>query len=160
MFQGISPQPWLKSAANWFPNTELVQPEEMRITFMGTAPVIRPGQANTSIYVELGNGDNFIFDIGEGSVANYTAAGVSLNQMKKIFITHLHVDHFGALPYVWMFGTWAGGWHERLRIFGPSGATPEYGTKTMVEGMKMMTGWHRDAFNVFPVGKGDRKSVV
>jgi ribonuclease Z len=24
----------------------------------------------------------------------------------------------------------------------------------MVEGMKMMTGWHRDAFSVFPVGKG------
>jgi hypothetical protein len=25
---------------------------------------------NTSIFVELGNGDNFIFDIGEGSVSN------------------------------------------------------------------------------------------
>jgi len=24
----------------------------------------------------------------------------------------------------------------------------------MVEGMKMMTGWHRDAFSVFPVGSG------
>ena len=24
----------------------------------------------------------------------------------------------------------------------------------MVEGMKMMLGWHRDAFSVFPVGKG------
>lgn len=154
MFEGISPQPWLKSAANWFPRSEEVQPEEMRITFMGSAPVIRPGQANTSIYVELGNGDNFIFDIGEGSVANYTAAGVALNQMKRIFITHLHVDHFGALPYVWMFGTWAGGWHERLRVWGPSGRTEEYGTAKMVEGMKMMTGWHQDAFSVFPVGKG------
>ena len=127
LFEGISPQPWLKSAANWFPNTELVQPDEMRVTFMGTAPMIRPGQMNTSIYVELGNGDNFIFDIGEGSVSNYIAAGVALNQMKRIFITHLHVDHFGALPYVWMFGTWAGGWHERLRVFGPSGRT----TKSM-----------------------------
>ena len=25
MFEGISPQPWLKSAANWFPNVENVQ---------------------------------------------------------------------------------------------------------------------------------------
>jgi len=153
-FEGMRPQPWLKSAANYFPGTEEVQPEEMRITFMGTSPTIRPGQLNTSIYVELGNGDNFIFDIGEGSVANYVAAGVALNQMKKIFITHLHVDHFGALPYVWMFGTWAGGWHENLRVFGPSGRTPEFGTAAMVEGMKMMTAWHRDAFSVFPVGKG------
>ncbi|MCP4047940.1 MAG: MBL fold metallo-hydrolase [Gammaproteobacteria bacterium] len=154
LFEGISPHPWLKSAANWFPNTEQVQPNEMRIHFMGTAPMIRPGQMNTSIFVMLGNGDNFVFDLGEGSVANYVASGIALNEIKKVFITHLHVDHFGALPYVWMFGTWAGGWHERLRVWGPSGATEEYGLNTMIEGMKMMTGWHRDAFSVFPVGKG------
>ena len=154
LFEGISPQPWLKSAANWFPNTEEVQPNEMRIHFMGTAPMIRPGQMNTSIWVMLGNGDNFAFDIGEGSVANYVASGIALNEIKKVFITHLHVDHFGALPYVWMFGTWAGGWHENLEVWGPSGRTEEYGLNTMIEGMKMMTGWHRDAFSVFPVGKG------
>ncbi len=154
MFEGITPQPWLKSAANWFPNTEEVQPNEMRIHFMGTAPMIRPGQMNTSIWVMLGNGDNFAFDIGEGSVANYVASGIALNEIKKVFITHLHVDHFGALPYVWMFGTWAGGWHQNLEVWGPSGRTPEYGLETMVEGMKMMTNWHQDAFSVFPVGKG------
>ena len=160
LFEGIRPQPWLASAANWFPGTEEVQPNEMRITFMGSAPNIRPGQMNTSIYVELGNGDNFVFDIGEGSVANYVAARVALNQLKKIFITHLHVDHFGALPYVYMFGTWAGGWHEPLRVYGPSGRTPEYGTAKMVEGMKMMLGWHMDAFNVFPVGQGHDVEVT
>ena len=70
LFEGVRPMPWLKSAANWFPGTEDVQPNEMRVTFMGTAPNIRPGQMNTSIYVELGNGDNFVFDMGEGAVAN------------------------------------------------------------------------------------------
>jgi ribonuclease BN (tRNA processing enzyme) len=82
------------------------------------------------------------------------ASGISLNEIKKVFITHLHVDHYGALPYVWMFGTWAGGWHQNLEVWGPSGRTEEYGLKTMIEGMKMMTNWHRDAFSVFPVGKG------
>ncbi|RLA50211.1 MAG: MBL fold metallo-hydrolase [Gammaproteobacteria bacterium] len=154
LFEGVKPMPWLKSAANWFPGTEDVQPEEMRVTFMGTSPSIRPGQMNTSIYVELGNGDNFVFDMGEGAVANYVAARVALNQINHVFITHLHVDHFGSLPYLWMFGTWAGGWHEQLTVHGPSGRTPEYGTAKMVEGMKMMLGWHTDAFSVFPVGKG------
>ncbi len=154
LFEGIRPSPWMNSAANWFPGTEEVQPNEMRVTFMGTSPMIRPGQMNTSIYVELGNGDNFVFDLGEGAIANYIAARVALNELKRVFLTHLHVDHFGSLPYLWMFGTWNGGWHERLRIFGPSGRTPEYGTAKMVEGMKMMTGWHQDAFSVFPVGKG------
>ena len=44
LFEGVRPMPWLKSAANWFPGTEEVQPDEMRVTFMGTAPNIRPGQ--------------------------------------------------------------------------------------------------------------------
>ncbi len=95
LFEGVRPMPWLKSAANWFPGTEEVQPDEMRVSFMGRAPNIRPGQMNTSIYVELGNGDNFVFDMGEGAVANYVAARVSLNQIKQVFITHLHVDHYG-----------------------------------------------------------------
>ncbi|MGI9367406.1 MAG: guanitoxin biosynthesis MBL fold metallo-hydrolase GntH [Ruegeria sp.] len=153
-FEGISPQPWLQSAANWFPRTEDVQPNEMRIIFMGTAPFIRPGQMNTAILVELGNGKIFMFDIGEGSPSNIIASGYALNQISDVFLSHLHVDHFGGLAYLWMFGTWAGGWHQGLTVHGPSGRTEEYGTKTMIEGMKMMTGWHRDAFSVFPVGKG------
>ena len=39
-----------------------------------------------------------------------------------------------------------GGWHENLEVWGPSGRTAEYGLETMIEGMKMMTNWHRDAF--------------
>ena len=41
LFEGIEPQPWLKSAANYFPGTEPINPEEMRITFMGTSPMVR-----------------------------------------------------------------------------------------------------------------------
>lgn len=154
MFEGVRPMPWLASAANWFPGTEEVQPNEMRVTFMGTSPMIRPGQMNTSIYVELGNGDNFVFDLGEGSIANYIAARVAINQLKHVFITHLHVDHYGSLPYLWMFATWNGGWHQPITVHGPSGRTPEYGTQAMVDGMRAMTNWHRDAFSVFPVGEG------
>ena len=33
-FDGVAPMPWLKSAANWFPKTEEVQPDEIRVTFM------------------------------------------------------------------------------------------------------------------------------
>lgn len=154
LFDGLRPQPWLTSAANWFPRTEEVQPEEMRIIFMGSAPILRPGQMNTSIFVQLGNGENFVFDIGEGSIANYAAAGFALNELDKIFITHLHVDHFGSLPYLYVFGGWSGRWHNPLQVYGPSGRGPEDGTAAMVEGLKKMVGWHRDAFSVFPVGQG------
>jgi hypothetical protein len=43
-FEGIEPMPWLKSAANWTPGSELVQSNEVRVTFMGSSPILRPGQ--------------------------------------------------------------------------------------------------------------------
>jgi ribonuclease Z len=89
-FDGVAPMPWLKSSANWFPKTEQVQPDEIRVTFMGSSPMPRPGQMGTSVYLELGNGDSFIFDMGPGSIANYLAAGVPLNRLNDIFLTHLH----------------------------------------------------------------------
>jgi ribonuclease Z len=153
LFEGISPTPGLLSAANWFPKTEPIGPDEIRVIFMGTSPMIRPGQANTSIFVQLGNGENFIFDLGEGSIANYIAGGFALNELDKVFITHLHVDHFGSLPYLYMFGGWSGRWHNPLQVYGPSGRTPEFGTKHMIDGMKQMLNWHIDAFSVFPVGQ-------
>ncbi len=39
---------------------------------------------NTLVWVMLGNGDNFAFDNGEGSVANYVASGIALNEIKKV----------------------------------------------------------------------------
>lgn len=154
LFEGIAPTPGLKSAANWFPRTEKLAPDELRIIFMGTSPLIRPGQMNTSVFIQLGNGENFVFDMGEGSIANYIAGGFAMNELDKVFITHLHVDHFGSLPYLYMFGGWTGRWHNPLRVFGPSGRTPEDGTAHMIDGMKQMLHWHRDAFSVFPVGQG------
>jgi len=34
---GVAPMPWLKSSANWFPKTEEVQTNEIRVTFMGSS---------------------------------------------------------------------------------------------------------------------------
>ena len=153
-FEGVEPMPWLKSSANWFPKAEQVQPGEIRVTFMGSSPLPRPGQMGTSVYVELGNGKNFVFDMGPGSIANYLAAGVPLNRINDIFLTHLHWDHVDSVAYTYMFGAWAGRWHEPFRITGPSGAKPEYGTRYMMDRMKEMLTWHKASFDQSPIGKG------
>jgi ribonuclease Z len=87
MFGGISPTPGLMSAANSFPRTEEVGPDELRITFMGSAPFIRPGQMNTSIFIELGNGDNFVFDIGEGFPAGLEPAPAFASRLARLCLS-------------------------------------------------------------------------
>ena len=94
LFDCVAPMPWLKSAANWFPGTEEIQPDEIRVTFNGTAPKIRQGQMKNSIFVELGNGDNFVFEMGEYAVSNKVQPRVSLNQNKHVFLTQQHLDQF------------------------------------------------------------------
>jgi ribonuclease Z len=84
---------------------------------------------------------------------NIVALQVPLQLVNDIFITHLHIDHYGELPYIYGFSAWMGRW-KPLRVHGPSGRTPEDGTKAMVEGMKKMTHWHTDSFNLFPIGDG------
>ncbi len=52
----------------YYPGTEALAPDEMRVIACGTGmPNARPKQAAACWLVELGNGDKFLFDIGTGS---------------------------------------------------------------------------------------------
>ena len=55
----------VKHRAAYYPNTEELGPDEMRVIALGTGtPNFRRSQASASWLVELGNGEKFIFDIG------------------------------------------------------------------------------------------------
>jgi ribonuclease BN (tRNA processing enzyme) len=86
-------------------------------------------------------------------VRNIIAMAVPLPTVNDIFFTHLHVDHYADLPYLYAFAPWMGRW-KPLRVHGPSGRTPKDGIKTMIAGMQMMTHWHTDSFNACPIGDG------
>ena len=134
---------------------EPVPADEMRVTIFGSGyGYVRSDQADQSIYVELGNGDTFVFDLGEGSEANYMAMQVPYSKMTNLFITHLHTDHIGSLPHMYTFGPSADRWTP-LNIYGPSGDTPELGTKYMVDGLKQFTNWHVTSFNGIAVPESD-----
>ena len=126
----------------------------MRISFIGSTPIpVTRAQAGTCIMVELGNGNRFFFDFGSGCMRNIIAMAVPLQTVNDIFFTHLHVDHYADLPYLYAFAPWMGRW-KPLRVHGPSGRTPKDGIGHMIEGMKMMTHWHTDSFNACPIGDG------
>ena len=131
----------------YYPGTEELAKDEMRITACGTGmPAARRGQAATCWLVELGNGDKLLFDIGTGSMANVASYMIPYDYLDKVFISHLHTDHFGDLPVLWA-GGWTAGRTGPLKIWGPSGATPELGTKKAIEGLYQHYAWDRATRN-------------
>ncbi len=90
--------------------------------------------------MELGNGDKFIFDIGDGSVERMFALQIPTAFLDKVFIGHLHGDHFGDIGSLYVAGGIAGRFTP-LRIWGPSGAKPELGTRAAIEAMEKMFAW-------------------
>jgi hypothetical protein len=61
---------------NWYLPVEPLAEDEIRISFMGTAFVPRVAQAANSVFIEVGTGQSFVFDLGMGTITKYTAMGV------------------------------------------------------------------------------------
>ena len=123
------------------PNSETLMPDEMRVIACGTGmPTPRPAQAAACFLVELGNGEKFLFDIGDGSVERLFGLQIPTAFLDKVFIGHLHGDHFGGIGALYVAGGIAGRFTP-IRIWGPSGARPELGTKAAVEAMEKMYLW-------------------
>jgi ribonuclease Z len=128
-------------AASYFPNTEILGADEMRITALGTGmPNQAKRAASISYYVELGNGDKFIFDIGLGSMVNLFALRPDFSKIDKVFVSHLHVDHVGDFMGLHV-GSWLSGRYTPIHVYGPSGSSPELGTAAFIDGMKKAFQW-------------------
>jgi len=125
----------------YYPNSEDLAPDEMRVIACGTGmPTTRAAQAAACFLVELGNGDKFLFDIGSGSAERISSLQIPYNYLDKVFVGHLHTDHFGALHDLFIGGALMGR-NVPLRVWGPSGATAELGTAYALEHMQKMLTW-------------------
>ncbi|MFC1664533.1 guanitoxin biosynthesis MBL fold metallo-hydrolase GntH [Pseudomonadota bacterium] len=127
--------------ASYFPNTEILGADEMRITALGTGMPNQTKMAvSISYFVELGNGDKFLFDVGSGSLGNLFSLRPDFSKIDKVFASHLHVDHVGDFMGVHI-GGWLSGRYNPIHMYGPTGSTPELGTKAFIEGMQKGYAW-------------------
>jgi ribonuclease Z len=143
----------------YYPGTEELKEDELRLFACGTGmPAARRDQAATCWLVELGNGDKILFDIGTGSMPNIAALMIPYDYLDKVILSHLHTDHWGDLS-----GLWAGGWTAGrtgpLKIWGPSGATPEMGTAYAIEHFLKAYTWDATTRN-FRINPGPGKITV
>ena len=158
MVPHVAPAKHFKSTMLYYPGTEELQPDEVRVIFMGSTYYPTQSQSGMSIFVQLGNGENVLFDLGIGSLRNYNSFSVPFNTINHIFFTHLHMDHMSDLPYFMMFRPIQGGWTP-LHIYGPSGSEEQYGISHMIHHMMKMTAWHQDSFHAWPIGDGYKPAV-
>jgi ribonuclease BN (tRNA processing enzyme) len=93
-----------------------------RIILLGTKGgprVGESGRSNPSTLILI-NDIPYVIDCGYGTSRQLLAAGISLNKVRYIFITHHHSDHnleYGALVY----NAWITGLPVHVDAYGPSG---------------------------------------
>jgi ribonuclease Z len=125
----------------YFPGTEKLGADEMRVIACGTGmPNQRPKQAAACWLVELGNGEKFLFDIGTGSSERISALRIPYDSLDKVFIGHLHSDHFGDIDALWIGGVVAGR-INKLRVWGPDAPREEWSTAYALDLLQKMYQW-------------------
>ncbi len=137
----------------YYPGTELLAEDEVRVIACGTGmPDQRRGQASACFLFEFGNGEKLIFDIGSGSMRNINALMIPMEYLTKVFLSHLHTDHWGDLDALWA-GGWTAGRPVPLEIWGPSGMSEDMGTAYAIDHFLKAFNWDYQtrAFKITPV---------
>lgn len=90
--------------------------QSFRVTLLGTAgPSMSIDRAEAGTLVQAGT-ETLLFDCGRGVPERLSQLGI--NNVNKIFLTHLHSDHTQGLPVLWM-SAWNGRGTNTLSIWGP-----------------------------------------
>ena len=106
----------------------------MKVTLVGTGgPEYFPDRLGISTLVEA-NGEMLLFDVGRGANQRLYQSRVNPKDISKIFLTHLHNDHFEGLPDLWMTPWFLLGRDHGFELWGPEGPAE------MVQGMRAMFG--------------------
>lgn len=93
----------------------------MKITFLGTGDAFGSGgRFNTCFHVETAS-TKFLIDCGASSLVAINRAGIDPNEISVIFLSHLHGDHFGGLPFFLMQCQFVTERRMPLVIAGPPG---------------------------------------
>jgi ribonuclease Z len=105
---------------------------DLHVHLIGTGgPELTPERAGMSTLIDV-NGRKFLFDAGRGALQNIYLSRIHPNEVTKVFLTHLHNDHFEGLPSLWITPWFMFARKQKIEVWGPPG------TAEMVQGMRHM----------------------
>ncbi len=92
----------------------------MKLTIAGCGDAFGSGgRFNTCFHVAASCG-NFLIDCGASTPVALSKLGLAPNAIGTIFISHLHGDHFGGVPFFMLQGWYASKRTAKLTIAGPA----------------------------------------
>jgi len=93
----------------------------MRLTIIGSGDAFGSGgRFNTCFFLETAKG-KLLVDCGASSLVALKAQGLDPNEVDGIVLSHLHGDHFGALPFLLLDAQFLTRRERPLLIAGPPG---------------------------------------
>jgi ribonuclease Z len=93
---------------------------DLDLVFLGTSASVPTANRNVAALMVRRGGDRLLFDCGEGTQRQLLRSSIGLVDLREIFLTHYHADHFLGLPG--MLKTFAlRGRELPLTIYGPPG---------------------------------------
>ena len=100
----------------------------MKLTIVGSGDAFGSGgRFQTCFDVQTADA-RFLIDFGASAPVAINRAGIALNDIDAIFISHLHGDHFGGLPFAILQSAHIEKRTRPLTIFGPPGIEARYMT--------------------------------
>jgi ribonuclease Z len=135
---------------------EPVAPGELRVTILGSGdPFVKRGQASASVLIEVGNQerDLFFFDLGSGSLANFTGLRLPVTDTTKVFISHLHADHVGDMPTL-LWSLAKAGRRDPVEVWGPAGEFAPLGTRAFTQHLEAAHAWDMESLCGHPGQSG------
>lgn len=78
------------------------------------------GRFNTCFHVTAAK-TQFLIDCGASSLVAMRQSSIELNRIETIFLTHLHGDHYGGVPFVILDAQLVSGRTTPLTVAGPPG---------------------------------------
>jgi len=93
----------------------------LRLTVVGSGDAFGSGgQSNTCFHLDDGAGRWFL-DFGASAMVAANAAGIDMNAVDAIILSHLHGDHFGGIPFLILHAQFVTERRRPLTIAGPPG---------------------------------------
>lgn len=122
----IAPSPLILAQVTDNNRSGQVDGKTTQIVLLGTGtPIANPFRSGPSTAIVV-NGTPYVVDFGPGVVRRAAAAhwmgvmGLSVRNLKRAFVTHLHSDHTAGYPDL-ILTSWVMGRNEPLEVYGPEG---------------------------------------